>query len=432
MKIAIVYSTFYVKGGAENVIVWLTAELLRRGHQVTIFTSEFDHQDPDIPAAIKQCMVEIAAGGNYSTWLDWRRAGRLLRRRLQEFDVVNPHNFPAQVWVYFAGRGRRSFPPVIWYCQEPSRLLHRLGAGAIAAPVAKRSGEQRLLAKLRRDRGKIVPKLLQKARYHLLMLFFRQALLDAHRRLDRKAGAACDLILGNSDYMTEQIRRIYDGKGTTCRLGVPVSGSNAPATGISPQAESPAKKKNYFLTVSRLESLKHVDEIVRALHVLVQQEHEADVSLVIVGKGAQEPALRELALRLQLEVRVVFAGHVPDAELERYYREALAVVYVPEDEAFGLVPLEAMRHKTAVIVASEGGMKETVVDGVSGIHVEPRAVAALAAAMLSLLRDPARATAMGEQGWRHVMDGFTIAHFVDRFEKHLEQAVANTPGISGR
>lgn len=432
MKIAIVYSTFYVKGGAENVIVWLTAELLRRGHQVTIFTSEFDHQDPDIPAAVKQCMVEIPAGGNYSTWLDWRRAGRLLSRRLQEFDIVNPHNFPANVWVYSASRRSRSFPPVIWYCQEPSRLLYRLGAEPSAAPGAKRSREQRLLAKVRRDRGKIVPKLLQKARYHLLMLFFRQALLDAHRRLDRKAGAACDLILGNSDYMTAQIRRIYDGKGTMCRLGVPMPVSDAPAREISQQAETPAKKKNYFLTVSRLESLKHVDEIIRALHVLVHQEHEADATLIIVGKGAQEQVLRELALRLKLETRVVFAGHVLDAELERYYREALAVVYVPEDEAFGLVPLEAMRQQTAVIVPREGGMTETVVDGVTGLHVEPRRVDRLAAAMLSLLRDRARAATMGQEGRRHVMAYFTFSNFVDRFEQQLERTVANNSGISGR
>jgi len=97
MKIAIVYSTFYVKGGAENVIVWLTAELRQRGHQVTIFTSEYDHQDPDIPDVVKKCMVEISAGGNFSTWLDWLRAGRRLRKRLQAFDIVNPHNFPANV-----------------------------------------------------------------------------------------------------------------------------------------------------------------------------------------------------------------------------------------------------------------------------------------------------------------------------------------------
>ena len=432
MKIAIVHSTFYVKGGAENVIVWLTAELLRRGHQVTIFTSEYDHQDPDIPAAVKNCMVEIPAGGDFSTWLDWRRAGRRLSKRLQTYDIVNPHNFPAQVWVYFARRGRRSFPPVIWYCQEPSRLLYRLGAKPAALPGAKRSGEQRFMAKVRRDRGKIIGKLLQKARYRVLMLFFRRPLLDAHRRLDQKAGAACDLILGNSDYMTEQIRRIYDGKGTTCRLGVPMTSLDAPGTVIYPRAAGQAKKKNYFLTVSRLESLKHVDEIIRALHVLALQEHEADAALVIVGKGSQEPALRELTKSLKLEARVVFAGHVPDRELERYYREALAVVYVPEDEAFGLVPLEALRHKTAVIVANEGGMKETVKDGVSGIHVEPRAVAPLAAAMLSLLRDPGQATAMGERGHGLVMAGFTIPHFVDRFERHMEQAIENNVRIPGR
>jgi glycosyltransferase involved in cell wall biosynthesis len=428
MKIAIVYSTFYVKGGAENVIVWLTAELLRRGHQVTIFTSEYDHQDPDIPAAVKRCMVEISAGGNYSTWLDWKRAGRRLRKRLQAFDIVNPHNFPANVWVYFARRRSRSFPPVICYCQEPSRLLYRQGQRRSAAPGPKRSAEQRLLAKIRRDRRKIFAKLLQKARYRLLMLFFRRALLDAHRALDRKAGAACDLILGNSDYMTAQIRRIYDGKGTTCRLGVPMSGLDAPATGISPRSEGKAEKKNYFLTVSRLESLKHVEEIIQALHVLVHREHEADAALVIVGQGSQEQVLRELVQDLELEARVVFAGHVPDRELAGYYREALAVVYVPEDEAFGLVPLEAMRQQTAVIVTREGGMTETVADGVTGLHVEPRQVDRLAAAMLTLLRDRARATAMGQEGRRHVLAHFTFSHFVDRFEWHLEQACELKPG----
>jgi len=419
MKIAIVYSTFYVKGGAENVIVWLTSELLRRGHQVTIFTSEFDHHDPDIPAAVKQCMVEISAGGNYSTWLDWQRAGRRLRRRLQEFDVVNPHNFPAHVWVYFARRRSRSFPPVIWYCQEPSRLLYRLGAEPGVAPGTKRSGEQRLLAKLRRDRGKIVGKLLQKARYHLLMLFFRRRLLDAHRRLDQKAGAACDLILGNSDYMTAQIRRIYGGKGTTCRLGVPA------VTALEP---GPEVRRDVFLAVSRLEPLKHVDEIIRAYCHLAQREPGLDVALVIVGAGSQEPALRSLARELDLGPRIVFAGRVSDDELAGLYRRALAVVTVSEDEAFGLVPLEAMRHGAAVIAAREGGMAETVENGVAGVLVEPRDVEHLAEAMRSLLRDRRRAEEMGEWGRRRVADDLSFVAFVDRFEGQLARMGGRTGG----
>lgn len=421
MKIAIVYATFYVKGGAENIIVWLTDALLRRGHQVTIFTSEYDHHNPDIPDAVKRCMVEISAGGNYSTWLDWLLAGRRLRKRLQTFDVVNPHNFPANVWVYFAKRRNRAFPPIIWYCQEPSRLLYQQRTTDNVQARRTRSGGQHLLAKIRRERWKIVGKLIQKSLYYTLMLFFRNALRNKHRDLDQRAGSICDLILGNSNYMTSQIRRIYHGKGKTCYLGVPVPRFDRSEAGSCQEPVGDLQKKNYFLTVSRLESLKHVDTVIRAMHILVHQERETDATLVIVGKGSQEQALRELTENLKLEAYVSFTGYVPDPDLARYYREALAVVYVPEDEAFGLVPLEAMRHKTAVVVSKEGGMMETVVNNVTGFHVEPRNVDQLADAMLTLLRDHARAIAMGQQGHQHVMAHFTFSHFVDRFEQYMEQ-----------
>jgi glycosyltransferase involved in cell wall biosynthesis len=428
MKIAIVYSTFYVKGGAENVIVWLTAELLQRGHQVTIFTSEYDRQDPDIPDVVKKCMVEISAGGDFSTWLDWLWAGRRLRKRLQAFDIVNPHNFPANVWVYFAKHRSPAFPPIIWYCQEPSRLLYPHGRANQFPDGRTRSGDQRFLAKVRREHWRIAGKLLQKMVFYSLTLFFRQTLHDKHRDLDQKAGAACDLILGNSDYMTARIQDIYQGKGMTCRLGVPVASLETLGGRPSPRPGSPAEKKSYFLTVSRLEPLKHVDEIIRAVHVLEQQDPETDASLVIVGCGSQEHLLRDLVEKLKLEARVVFAGRVTDLELARYYREALAVVYVPEDEAFGLVPLEAMRHETAVIVTKEGGMAETVVGDVTGLLVEPRRVDQLAAAMGSLLRDCARAIAMGRQGQRHVMAHFTFSRFVDRFVRHVELALERKAG----
>ncbi len=74
--------------------------------------------------------------------------------------------------------------------------------------------------------------------------------------------------------------------------------------------------------------------------------------------------MKALVAQLKLEPHVTFSGYVPDSEVSRYYAETLAVIYVPEDEPFGLVPLEAMLHKTAVIVSNEGGMLETVLEQV--------------------------------------------------------------------
>ncbi len=118
---------------------------------------------------------------------------------------------------------------------------------------------------------------------------------------------------------------------------------------------------------------------------------------------------------------MTFAGYVSDHDLQRYYEEAVAVIFVSEDEPFGLVPLEAMLHKTAVIVSDQGGMLETVIDGETGIHVSPHNPETIADAMLRLLNDKEYAIRMGEKGCQHVMRHFTFSHFVDRFEEHLEQ-----------
>lgn len=410
MRIAIVHPTFYVRGGAENVVIWLAGELLRRGHDVTVFTSEHDPGDPDVPAAVAARIVDIGAGGHFSNWLDWQRAGRILAPRLRGFDVVNPHNFPANAWVHFAHRRSAAFPPVVWYCQEPSRSLYPRSTAVAAIPRGERPSAHRLATKLRRDRWRLAGKALRKARQQLLAALMPGRLLEKHRALDQAAAAGCDLILGNSDYMTARIRGLYGGRGETCRLGVPAS--TAPEPG-------PGKERDVFLAVSRLEPLKHVDEIVRAYHRLAQREPGMAAPLVIAGTGSQEPFLRGLARELGLGPRVVFAGRVSDAELAGWYRRSLAVVTVPEDEAFGLVPLEAMRHGAAVIAAREGGMAETVEDGVTGLLVEPRDLGRLAEAMHMLLRDRKRAEQMGERGRGRAAGDLSFAAFVDRFEERL-------------
>lgn len=414
MNIAIVYATFYVRGGAENVIIWLTNALLQRGHQATIFTSEYDHHDPDMPEAVKHCMVEISAGGNYSTWLDWLLAGWRLRKRLQAFDVVNPHNFPANVWVYFAKYWSRAFPPIVWYCHEPSRLLY----DQLSEPQKGRypSLKNHIRKKVIQERGKFLRKFVQKSLFYGLNACFPSQLKKIHTRLDRQAVTLSDDLLANSRYTLSKIRAIYQKDGHVCYQGIPER--------LIQEFHS-NHKKEYFLTVTRLEKLKHVESIIQAVYLLVNRYGRQDCALYIIGKGSQESALKTLTAELALDDRhVIFSGYVPHRDLQRYYAEALAVIYVSEDEPFGLVPLEAMQHKTAVIASNQGGMLETVVHNVTGFHVEPGNVQQLARAMLTLLQNRTQAKDMGEKGYQHVMAHFTFSQFVDRFEQHLNQLVA--------
>jgi glycosyltransferase involved in cell wall biosynthesis len=79
-------------------------------------------------------------------------------------------------------------------------------------------------------------------------------------------------------------------------------------------------------------------------------------------------------------------------------RSADAVVSVPWYEPFGIVPVEAMACGRPVIASAVGGMLDTVLDGVTGVHVPPRRPDRLADALLRLTTDPARAAEMGRAG----------------------------------
>ena len=157
-----------------------------------------------------------------------------------------------------------------------------------------------------------------------------------------------------------------------------------------------------LLCVGRLVERKGIGNAIEALAAL------DDVELVIVGGpergalGGEAEAQRLLgvARAAGVEDRVDLRGRVDRAELPALLRSADAVVCAPWYEPFGIVPLEAMACGVPVVAAAVGGMIDTVVDGVTGVHVPPRDPERLAAALRSLLADPAACDAYGRAGIR--------------------------------
>ena len=155
----------------------------------------------------------------------------------------------------------------------------------------------------------------------------------------------------------------------------------------------PGDYGTYVLVVGRLEAVKRPDLAIRALaHV------PAPMRLVIVGEGSQRGMAERAAAEAGLGDRVVFAGAAGADQLVTLYAGARAVVYVPFDEDYGYVTLEAFLSAKPVVTATDsGGTLEFVRDGENGFVCAPEP-SAIGQAIARLAADPDLARRLGQHG----------------------------------
>ncbi len=151
---------------------------------------------------------------------------------------------------------------------------------------------------------------------------------------------------------------------------------------------------DYLFFASRLTPLKRADLLLRAL----AEPAGAGVRCVIGGEGGERAALQALARDLGVDRRVEFTGHLDDAALVDHLARCRGVVFVPRQEDYGFVTVEAFAAGKPVITATDsGGPTELVRDGETGFLVPPEP-AALAVACARLMDDAGGAERMGQQG----------------------------------
>lgn len=150
----------------------------------------------------------------------------------------------------------------------------------------------------------------------------------------------------------------------------------------------------YLFTTSRLDSPKRMDLLVKAMRSV-----KAPLSLKIAGTGPEEGALWKLA---QGNKRIEFLGFIPNEALVELYGGALAVLYVPYEEDYGLVTIEAMMSRKPVITcADSGGPLEFVEEGKTGFIARPDPED-IAEKIEQLATDAETANAMGSKGYERV------------------------------
>lgn len=190
-----------------------------------------------------------------------------------------------------------------------------------------------------------------------------------------------------------------------------------------PQAEARAAlglpaDGRLLLCVGRMEPLKGMDALIRALALLAERRPEwADSlqALLIGGDGedapdqwnAEQRRLDTLRRELGVAEKVRFLGARPQELLPAYYSAADVVAAPSHYESFGMVALEAMASGAAVVASNAGGLALTIEDGRSGLLFPPDDHVALADQIESLLNQPARAASLraaarrraAEYGW---------------------------------
>ncbi len=131
----------------------------------------------------------------------------------------------------------------------------------------------------------------------------------------------------------------------------------------------------YYLSTARLDPLKRVDLIIQAFLQM------PDKTLIVTSGGSELSRLRKLA---QNAPHIHFTGWVNDLQLADLIGHAIATLYLPTAEDFGMSPLESMSAGKPVIGVAEGGLLETIIAGETGLLLSQPTIAAICEAVTTL------------------------------------------------
>ncbi len=170
------------------------------------------------------------------------------------------------------------------------------------------------------------------------------------------------------------------------------------------------REDTMILFVGRIEALKGIDTLIRAMSCMRHQPGHEHASLVIIGGDptatsermtAEMARLQSLALDLEMDQMVMFLGK-KDQDLLPYYYSAADVVVMPSHyESFGMVALEAMACGTPVIASSVGGLMHLVQDTQTGFLVPNGDWSALCEKLSDVLLDEPLRKKMGQNAVQH-------------------------------
>jgi glycosyltransferase involved in cell wall biosynthesis len=222
---------------------------------------------------------------------------------------------------------------------------------------------------------------------------------------------AYDAVFANSFFSRESILRAYGVNSSVCYLGIDLDNFS----------HQELNTEDFVIGIGSFNRAKNIEFVIRALG----QVNEPRPRLVWVGNYVSlNSYLDELVdLARKLHVEFVPKTLISDAEMVELLNRSLMMLYAPRLEPFGLTPLEANACGVPVVAVAEGGIRETVLDGINGLLVEPDETA-MARAVERLRDDRDYARRLGETGLKLVREKWSLDVSIDRIEGKLKQVLA--------
>ncbi len=184
-----------------------------------------------------------------------------------------------------------------------------------------------------------------------------------------------------------------------------------------------AIKEDDFIvgTVGRLfNDHKRITDIIEAVHCLKNLDH---IKLLIVGDGKDEELIKQKAIDLRVQDQVIFTGYQFDTA--PFYKLMDVFCIASQREGFGLVAAEAMLHKLPVIATRVGGLQNVVVDGETGILLEPNQPKKIAEAIEKLYNSRNLLEDYASQGYYRAIANYTEERYVNDVVALYKQLLKN-------
>ncbi|GAX76448.1 hypothetical protein CEUSTIGMA_g3893.t1 [Chlamydomonas eustigma] len=434
-------------GGAERLVVDAATELVKNGHHVDMYTTYYDPT---------RCFEETRGSGGFSVTVAGGWFPRQILGRLTALCAYIRCILAALSMVWISWTYRRSTIMAGWQPCYDVIIVDQVSA---AVPFLRLTSSKLIFYCHFPDL------LLSQGRSSSALKRLYRAPLDI---LEEVSTGMADLVLVNSNYtrgvFKDTFKRLHVS-GVNPEVAYPAvpipsdrqlseaeskwgteldpalvsfirGSSNSPSTSSSSQQQ-------VLLSINRFERKKGIGLAVQALAILLKKRKEADAGgrrqqqqpkLVIAGGydvrlAENRVHLEELKQQVQdlgLQDYVMFLPSFTDRQRALLLAACTAVLYTPQNEHFGIVPLEAMAAGRPVVACSSGGPLESVVNGSSGWLCEP--VPEIWAEAMSKVLEPDAAKLMGLNARKHVMSKFSRDFLGKQLDGYVRQLANNSSG----